>query len=452
MSDYNKITNFTIKDSLPSGNTSKIIKGTEIDNEFNAIQSSIASKADTNSPSFTGTPIAPTASAGTNTTQIATTAFVTSSPTINNANLTGTPTINNANLTGTPVAPTAAAGTNTTQVATTAHVFAERSNTVTLTNKTINLTNNTLVATSAQLAAALTDETGSGSAVFGTAPTISNANLTGVPVAPTASAGNNSTQVATTAYVDTKVIVTAGIADSAITTAKINDSAVTTAKINDAGVTTDKLASNAVTTAKITDANVTTAKIADSAVTTTKIADSNVTTAKIANANVTPAKLSQPLTQGTAWTYTSGTPSSIDFTGIPSWVTRITVTVTGLSFLGGGGGVSVIRIGSGSLETTGYDGTGFSLDSVTGTVYAGSVTNGFGNLGTGAGSYSITGHFMLTRLDGNTWVASGKHWRKGQSLMHILTGTINLPGALDRLSIVATTSTFDAGSVNIMYE
>lgn len=260
MSDYNKITNFTIKDSLPSGNTSKIIKGTEIDNEFNAIQSAVASKADTNSPSFTGTPIAPTASAGTNTTQIATTAFVTSSPTINNANLTGT-----------PVAPTAAAGTNTTQVATTAHVFAERTNTATLTNKTINLTNNTLVATSAQLAAALTDETGSGVVVFGTAPTISNANLTGVPVAPTASAGNNSTQVATTAYVDTKVIATAGIADSAVTTAKIND----------AGVTTDKLASNAITTAKIADSAVTTAKIADASVTTAKLANNVVTLAKL---------------------------------------------------------------------------------------------------------------------------------------------------------------------------
>lgn len=77
MSSYVKATNFTAKDSLPSGNAGKIVKGAELDTEFTAIASAISSKADTNSPTFTGTPIAPTASLGTNTTQIATTAFVT---------------------------------------------------------------------------------------------------------------------------------------------------------------------------------------------------------------------------------------------------------------------------------------------------------------------------------------------------------------------------------------
>jgi hypothetical protein len=76
MSDYSKATNFTAKDSLPSGNTNKIVKGSEIDNEFIAISSAIASKADINSPTFTGIPAAPTATAGSNTTQLANTAFV----------------------------------------------------------------------------------------------------------------------------------------------------------------------------------------------------------------------------------------------------------------------------------------------------------------------------------------------------------------------------------------
>lgn len=76
MSNYVKATNFTAKDSLPSGNAGKIIKGTELDTEFTAIASAISSKADLNSPALTGTPTAPTASAATNTTQIATTAFV----------------------------------------------------------------------------------------------------------------------------------------------------------------------------------------------------------------------------------------------------------------------------------------------------------------------------------------------------------------------------------------
>lgn len=76
MSNYVKATNFTAKDSLPSGNSGKIIKGTEIDTELTAVASAISSKADLNSPALTGTPTAPTAAANTNTTQLATCAFV----------------------------------------------------------------------------------------------------------------------------------------------------------------------------------------------------------------------------------------------------------------------------------------------------------------------------------------------------------------------------------------
>ena len=77
MSDYSKSTNFTSKDTLPTGNAGKIVKGTELDTEFTAISSAIASKADVSSPALLGTPTAPTASAGTSTTQLATTSFVT---------------------------------------------------------------------------------------------------------------------------------------------------------------------------------------------------------------------------------------------------------------------------------------------------------------------------------------------------------------------------------------
>jgi hypothetical protein len=77
MSDYSKATNFTTKDTLPTGNSGKIVKGTELDTEFVAIAAAIASKADVSSPALLGVPTAPTAGSGTNTTQIATTAFVT---------------------------------------------------------------------------------------------------------------------------------------------------------------------------------------------------------------------------------------------------------------------------------------------------------------------------------------------------------------------------------------
>lgn len=103
MSNYTKASNFAIKDSLPSGDSAKLVKGTEIDVEFDAISAAVASKADSNSPTLTGTPVAPTASAGTNSTQLATTAFVhaerTNSATLTNKTLTS-PTINGGVISG----------------------------------------------------------------------------------------------------------------------------------------------------------------------------------------------------------------------------------------------------------------------------------------------------------------------------------------------------------------
>lgn len=113
MSNYVKSVDFAAKDALLTGNPLKIVSGTEIDDEYNAIQTAINSKANTNSPSLTGSPTAPTATAGTNTSQIATTAFVTSA----DNNLLISPAFS-----GTPTAPTANASTDSTQIATTAFV------------------------------------------------------------------------------------------------------------------------------------------------------------------------------------------------------------------------------------------------------------------------------------------------------------------------------------------
>ena len=76
MTNYTQLTNFATKDNLASGNANKIIKGAEINAEFVAIETAVNSKADIASPTFTGTPAAPTATSGTDTTQLATTAFV----------------------------------------------------------------------------------------------------------------------------------------------------------------------------------------------------------------------------------------------------------------------------------------------------------------------------------------------------------------------------------------
>ena len=59
MSNYTKTTNFTAKDSLPSGDSGKIIRGSEFDTEFDAIATSSATKANLASPTFTGTVTVP---------------------------------------------------------------------------------------------------------------------------------------------------------------------------------------------------------------------------------------------------------------------------------------------------------------------------------------------------------------------------------------------------------
>ena len=93
-------------------------------NLVDASSQDISGKADLAGPTFTGVPAAPTASSGTNTTQIATTAFVTAAiPAA--VDISGKANIAAPTFTGVPAAPTAAQGTDTTQVATTAFVNAE---------------------------------------------------------------------------------------------------------------------------------------------------------------------------------------------------------------------------------------------------------------------------------------------------------------------------------------
>ncbi|QMV49786.1 MAG: GDSL lipase and tail fiber [Cryophage ML09] len=149
----------------------------------------LANSVSTASPSFTGVPLAPTAALSTNTTQIATTAFV-----LANAVSTASPT-----FTGTPSAPTAALATNTTQLATTAFVIANAVSTASPSFTGIPLaptaalsTNTTQIATTAFVLA---------NSVSTVSPT-----FTGTPSAPTATAGTNTTQLATTAFVTTALI------------------------------------------------------------------------------------------------------------------------------------------------------------------------------------------------------------------------------------------------------
>jgi len=190
----------------------------------------IALKADEASPELTGTPTAPTAGTSTDTTQIATTAYVKAN-TADKAGLSSPP------LTGTPTAPTAVVGTNTTQLATTAFVAAEIAADIaplatkaspaltgTPTAPTAGTsTDTTQIATTAYVKANTADKAG-----------LSSPPLTGIPTAPTASASTNTTQIATTAFVNAE-IAAAGYAASlhTHTSANISDaaSAATASKI-----------------------------------------------------------------------------------------------------------------------------------------------------------------------------------------------------------------------------
>jgi len=190
----------------------------------------------------------------------------------------------------------------------------------------------------------------------------------------------------------------------------------------------------------------------DDCITTAEIAGSAVTTAKILDANITSAKLAQPLTLATAQATTSGT--AIDFTGIPSWVKRVTVVFSGVSASGTSN--YLLQIGSGSVLTTGYDSAASSFNDVN----TGSTSGFILTAGNVVVASTVSGVVVLAGINPstNTWVSSGNVSNTANppvnGASHLSGGNRALSGALDRvrLTTVNGTDTFDAGSVNIMYE
>jgi hypothetical protein len=155
-----------------------------------------------------------------------------------------------------------------------------------------------------------------------------------------------------------------------------------------------------------------------------------------------------PLVSGTAQNSTSGT--SIDFTGIPSWVKRITVMFNGISTSSSSAEIYV-QIGSGSVETTGYLGTSGSSDGLN--LGGANYTTAFGVRVRNAAQLS-SGTLVLTSLGSNLWVANGMVGGNSNVNTTWTNGSKTTSGTLDRLRITTSTGTdtFDAGSVNILYE
>lgn len=152
----------------------------------------------------------------------------------------------------------------------------------------------------------------------------------------------------------------------------------------------------------------------------------------------------------TAQNTTSGT--SIDFTSIPSWAKRITVMLNGVST--SGTSIPIIQLGdSGGIETTGYLGAS-SICSGAGTTNN-NFTTGFGCGGVLAAN-DLRGCVFISLIDAatNTWVASGTLGASSSAFTVLTGGTKSTSATLDRLRLTTVngTDTFDAGSVNVMYE
>ncbi len=329
MSNYTKSTNFATKDSLPSGNPLKIVRGTEIDTEFNNIATAVNSKSDSVSPTFTGT---------------VTVAALTASGT---ATFNGSAVFNGASTFTTP-----------------------------------NL---------------------------GTPSVLTLTNATGLPL--------------TTGVTGTLPIANGG------TGATTGAAALTALGLVSASTTAQGIIEIA------TDAEVQTGTDTTRAVTAAGFRSANIML-------------------GTSVASTSGT--SIDFTGIPSWVKRVTVMITGVSTSGTSS--PIVQIGdSGGIETTSYVSAGSihqqsQLNSIT------TFTNGFSIAPTNAawGATAVfQGAITIEKLTGNTWIARGMFYNSTATVqVYGSVGSKTLSDVLDRVRITTDggTDTFDAGTINVSWE
>ena len=155
------------------------------------------------------------------------------------------------------------------------------------------------------------------------------------------------------------------------------------------------------------------------------------------------------ITSGTSQTAPPATPQYFDFTGIPSWVKRITVIFQGVS--GSGTSSKLVQLGdAGGIEDTGYLSTSSLLGSASGVTA--SSTAGF-ICNSASASEVISVIFTIVNISGNAWVSSytGK---VAASTTCYGGGDKTLSGTLDRVRITTVngTDTFDAGTINILYE
>ena len=156
----------------------------------------------------------------------------------------------------------------------------------------------------------------------------------------------------------------------------------------------------------------------------------------------------QRITQGTAVASTSGT--SIDFTGLPAWVKKITVMFNGVST--NGSSIVQVQLGSGSVITSGYSGSSTGLGvGTTSNLY----TSGLALFTNNESASAVrVGQAVLTLVSGNIWTMSANISLTNIATTCLSSSAVTLSGTLDRVRITTVngTDTFDAGSINILYE
>ena len=173
-------------------------------------------------------------------------------------------------------------------------------------------------------------------------------------------------------------------------------------------------------------------------------------TSGVSSVNTFTGAVQSVIVAGTAVASTSGT--SIDFTGIPSWVKRITVMCNGVSL--SGSSAFLVQLGTASgVETTGYDAV-LIIGSQASSNTVNASTAGF-PFYSGAASYIVSGSIIFNNVSGNIWVAQGV-FANSTTTAYVTScaGTKTLASILTRVRVTTTngTDTFDAGSINILYE
>ena len=164
--------------------------------------------------------------------------------------------------------------------------------------------------------------------------------------------------------------------------------------------------------------------------------------------NVVVNGINGSIVSGTAVASTSGT--AIDFTGIPSWVKRITVMFNGVST--NGASQLQIQIGAGSVTTSGYLSYAVQLTNA-GAIAGNAVTSGFHIFNQNASAVR-NGSMVLHLVSSNNWVSNHALGDSAGATALTGGGSLSLGGTFDRVRVTTVngTDTFDAGSINILYE